>query len=232
MKKGLAILTCLLLMAGLTARVASEVCVSPALEYYMAAPKKISCSEIAVGIEFKNPVDGLTWTVKTVDKANNVVDSVKVGKPYYLMIAGTGRWGIGYMPHLYAPGDYSVVPIIWEESWVGSPSYTGKARGDIFHVTDIADRNPLKEYKPSLVMKTKNFASATGDNTLIVAQEQVFLSRWGGPWTEPDGEVITWTFGPFVSDGQSDFILRILITPVLNDDMYIADYKFTVAKNK
>jgi len=229
MKKGLLILTCLLLMAGLNTKVAiGEVCVSPTLEYYMAAPVKMSCSEITIGIKFKNPVDGLNWTINTVDKANNIVDSVTAETSYYLMITGSGQWGTGYMPHLYAPGDYSVIPMSWQESWVGSPSYTGKARGEIFHLHDIAHRNSVKDYEPNLVIKTRNFASATDDNTLIVAQEQVFQGWWGGPWTEPDGEVISWTFGPFVSDGPSDFILRILMTPILHDDVYVADYKFTV----
>ncbi len=194
----------------------------------MAAPVKISCSEMSIGIEFKNPVDGLNWTINTIDAADNIVDSVTAGTQFYLMIIGKGQWGIGYMPHLYAPRDYSGVPMTWKESWVGSPSYTGSVEGDIIDLNDIANRNPVTVYKPNLVIKTPNFASATGDNTLIVAQEQVSLGWWGGPWTEPDGEVITWTFGPFVLDSPADFNFRMLMTPVWNDDIYVADYKFTL----
>jgi hypothetical protein len=218
-------------MTVLTENGAGEVCVAPPLEDYMAVPVKQSCSEIAPGIKFKNPVDGFHWTINTVDQGKNIIDSVTAGTSYYLMIAGRGRWGIGYMPHLYAPGDYSDVAMTWEQSWSGGPSYTGKARGDIFHLDTIASRNPLQDYKPNLVMKTKNFAGATGDNTLIVAQEQIFPGWWGGPWTEPDGEVVEWTFGPFVSEGPSDFILRILMTPVSIDTLYIADYTFAVCKD-
>jgi hypothetical protein len=204
------------------------VCLSPALEYYMTTPVKISCSEISIGIKFTNPVDGLKWLINTIDATGNIIDSVRAGKPFYLMIIGTGRWGIGYMPHLYVPGNYLGVPMTWKESWVGSPSYTGSAEGDIIDLDDITNRNPIRVYKPNLVIKTTNFANATGSNTLIVAQEQVFLGWWGGPWTEPDGEVITWTFGPFVLKNSADFYFRILMSPVWNDDIYVADYKFTI----
>ncbi len=229
MKKGMLILTFLLLMSGLFAKLAmGGVCESPALEYYMAAPVEISCAEISIGLEFKNPVDGLKWKINIIDAADNIVDTVTAGTPFYLMIVGKGRWGTGYMPHLYAPGNYFGVPITWKESWVGSPSYTGSAKGDIIDLHDIAERNPITAYKPNLVIKTDNFASATGSNTLIVAQERVFLGWWRGPWTEPDGEIITWTFGPFVLKNPAVFNLRILMTHVWNDNIYVADYKFTV----
>jgi hypothetical protein len=126
------------------------------------------------------------------------------------------------------PGNYYGVPLTWHESWLGSPDYTGSADGDIVDLDDIANRNPVTVYNPNLVTKTPNFASATGNNTLIIAQEQVFLGWWGGPWTEPDYEIITWTFGPFYSEGPEEFTLRIFMSPTYNEDLYVADYTVSV----
>jgi hypothetical protein len=123
------------------------------------------------------------------------------------------------------PGNYFGVQLTWYESWLGGAAYTGSAEGDMVDLDDIANRNPLTTpFEQTLVIKTPNFASATGNNTLIVAQEQVFEGWWGGPWTEPDSEIITWTFGPFVFAELENFTLRILMSPISNEDIYVADY--------
>lgn len=206
--------------------VTGGICVSPPLEYYMTGSLEVTCTDITVGVEFENQIDGYVWSVHTVDADGGIIDQVTDGTPYYLMMSGTGFWGGGYMPHLYAPGYYYGDPMTWEQSWTGV--YTGSEDGDISDLDDIANRNPITDYDPNLVIKTGAFASADGNNTLIVPQEQVFIGWWGGPWTEPDGEVITWTFGPFLQDSPSDFVLRILMTTRWNSDLYVSDHAFTV----
>ena len=230
MKKGLFIIALLACMAVATpnSSVAQE-CVSPALEYYMTAALYNNCSEIAPGEFFLNPVDGMEWLMDIVDAAGNPLDSIAPGAPFYLLATWEGLWGAGYMPHLYIPGNYYGEPLSWKETWLAPPEspYNGSAEGAIGDLADIADRNPLTVAypdAPNLVVKTPNFASAAGNNTLVVAQEQVFVGWWDGPWIEPDHEIITWTFGPFTLAEPEDFIFRILISPTYNDDLYVADY--------
>jgi hypothetical protein len=229
MKKGTMILLSVLATVFFFAEKSfGQECVSPAFEYYMGVPMGSTCTEISLGTNFINPFDELTWHVNTTDSAGNIIESIMPGTPFYLKIVGSGYWGIGYMPHLYAPGNYYTIPMTWEQSWLGSPEYTGSASGDIFDLDDIINRNPVTVYEPNLVIKTPVFASATGNNTLIVAQEQVFLGWWGGPWTEPDYEIITWLFGPFEVNSSASFMVRILMSPIYNEEIYVADNNFTV----
>ncbi len=232
MKRTSALIIILLLTVGLPVKKAMGVtCVSPPFEYYMSVPEETTCNEQTIGVEFKHPSDELNWTINTVDAVGDIISPVGDGASFYLKITGTGIWGLGYMPHLYAPGDYTAAPLIWEESWVGAPAYTGSADGDISYLNDIVNYNPLTDYEPNLVQKTPAFASSADYDTLIIAQEQVFPGWWGGPWTEPDGEIITWTFGPFVLNSPSDFNLRILMSTLWDGSIYVDDNKFTVCAN-
>lgn len=229
MQKGMMILLCSVAAIFFTTQTTlGQECISPTFEYYMGTPVDNTCSEVSLGVDFINPFDELAWKVNITDIDGNIIESIMPGTPFYMKIIGSGYWGIGYMPHLYAPGNYSGTPMTWDQSWLGSPEYTGNESGDILDLDDIANRNPITEYEPNLTVKTPGFASANGNNTLIVAQEQVFLGWWGGPWTEPDYEIITWVFGPFEISETSDFTLRILMSPVYNDDIYVADNIFTV----
>ncbi len=173
----------------------------------------------------------MNWTINTVDAAGNVIAPVSDGASFYLMITGTGEWGVGYMPHLYAQGNYYGTPMTWEESWIGDSTYTGSAAGNITDLDSIANYNPIIDYGSNLVQKTHGFAGSADYNTLIVAQEQVFPGWWGGSWTEPDGEIITWIFGPFVLNSPSEFNLRILMTEIPYNTIYIADNKVSVCSN-
>lgn len=176
--------------------VSDALCSSPPLESYMSAPIEFTCNEVTPGIEFTNPVDDSLWTINTVDASDNIVNVIDE-TPFHIQFSWSGLWGVGYMPHIYAPGDYSGVSMTWKESWVGDPNYTGSNNGSILNLPDIIDRNPITNYNPNFVHKTFSFSGVTHGHTLIMAQEQVF-DGWGypSPWAGPDNELITWTFGP------------------------------------